>query len=350
VAERRHVFLYGVPRSGTTWLQNMLGSRPEIVTPQETGLLTSYLGPVNHAWQIDLPDDEATWAARRHKGLPALLTQDEFDSLLREVVDRVYGRAWELKPSAFVVLDKDPGYSFVRGFAERLIPDARFVQLIRDGRDVTASLARASQGFGRGWAPDRVDYAAWLWDTNVRAGRQYPDDAYHEVRYEDLRGNEGPAGLRAVFEFCGVGVSDAECGRILETFSLAGTHGSPPSSIAWGGEVRRRVGHEPREPSDFFGEGTMGGWTELFGPYKRWLFDRYAGELLVELGYERDRSWAACRPAEGALYHARFAVGRWRPLIVKELGKVRRNLRPRQYALPAQAILSSRGDAPREAA
>ena len=43
------VLLVGAPRSGTTWLQTMLGAHPDVVTPQETDLFSRYLAPLDDA-------------------------------------------------------------------------------------------------------------------------------------------------------------------------------------------------------------------------------------------------------------------------------------------------------------
>jgi hypothetical protein len=72
-----------------------------------------------------------------------------------------------------------------------------------------------------------------------------------------------------------------------------------------GGEVRARLGERLAFPEGFFREGRAGGWRESWGPAQRAVFDRVAGDLLLELGYEPDRSWA--RP-QGAAARARARV------------------------------------------
>jgi hypothetical protein len=39
------VFLIGCPRSGTTWLQRLLASHPQVRTVQETFLFPRYISP-----------------------------------------------------------------------------------------------------------------------------------------------------------------------------------------------------------------------------------------------------------------------------------------------------------------
>jgi sulfotransferase family protein len=335
----RVVFVTGAARSGTTWVQNMLGSHDAIATPQESDLFSRYIAPCFREWRKSIPDDPQAWADRRHNGLPSIITEEEFDEILGDMINLVYRRVAELKPSASIVLDKVPGYGYFGGLILRYLPDARILHLIRDGRDVTMSLQRASKGFGRRWAAKTVDYAAWSWQENIEAARELAgSDCYSEVRYEELRGADGAAALHESFRFLGVNLSEEEASGIIERFSLEGNAGRPPSSMVWGGEVIKRLGQDPEEPADFFGKGSAGGWRESFSWYDRWLFDRYAGEALVELGYEDDRSWAEIGPIRRGMGHVRFFAARWRGLVLSLFEKTRRNLKPRQRTRPSTAV------------
>lgn len=321
-----HIFLFGAPRSGTTWLQNLLGSRPEVVTPQESNLFNYYVAPWRREWLRGLGSSADEWQMHRHNGLSAILTAEEFDGLLGQVVQRVYAAALALKPSATVVVDKVPGYTLCGPLIRHYLPDARLIHLIRDGRDVAASMIRASKGFGNDWSPSRVDDAASLWRSNVEAGREMAGPGYLELRFEELRSVRGAEVLRNTFAFCGLDVSPEVCRDVLEQFSLEQGSAPPPSSISWGGEVLRRLGSPPDEPVDFFGAGKVGGWREQLDSYDRWLFDREAGQLLVDLGYERDHSRTRPRMVSRVAFHAWSVVARWLLLTRRGSAKTIRTL------------------------
>jgi hypothetical protein len=51
------------------------------------------------------------------------------------------------------------------------------------------------------------------------------------------------------------------------------------------------------EPLSFLRKGVRGDWRCYFSPEAARLFDSYAGDLLVELGYESEREWALCGKA-----------------------------------------------------
>jgi hypothetical protein len=290
------VFLVGTPRGGTTWLQQMLGAHPAIATPQELWLFSHYLAPLETAWREQFPDDVERWRQLRHVGLPAVLTEEAFEEVLRGVAQRVHAEVLSLKPGATVVLEKAPGYGLWADLILRLFPGAGFVHLVRDGRDSVASMVRAARGWGRFWAPASVEGAVMMWRGCVQAARAVADktDRYVEVRYEELCAEEGPRILGDLFRFCGVETDEAACAAIHSRFSL-GSH-ARESSIVWGGEVARRVRTVELEPEGFSGTGGIGAWRRDLGLRDRLLFESGGGRLLRELGYERDRSWIGSGP------------------------------------------------------
>jgi hypothetical protein len=289
----RLVFIVGSPRSGTTWLQTLLGAHPSVVTPQETDVFSSLVAPMQTGWdrQRELAVDTGA-AERRAKGLPTLLHDEEFHALVESVVARVVAAMAALDPAATVVVEKSPSHSRHTGLIADYLPDATFVHIIRDGRDVAASLRAAANGWGSHWAPTELKRAALLWRETVLGAREAATTGrYVEVRYEDLRAGE-PEPLRRAFAACGLTVDDDACRGLLEEYSLARmADGAVASTIALGGAASAGTS-ELREPSGFYGEGRVGGWTETWTAKDRLLFDAVAGDLLVALGNEPDHEWA----------------------------------------------------------
>ena len=287
------MLIVGAPRSGTTWLQSMLGSHPSIATPQETDLFELYLRPLVGAWdrQVDaLADDDE----RRRKGLPLILTREEFDRATGALVDATMAAVKRLKPGADVVLEKSPAHSHCVDVVRRYRPDARFVHLLRDGRDVASSLVAASADWGRLWAPDSVSLAARRWALNVEAARTAASEPerYLEVRYEDLRGPDGAEQLRLVFEFCGISLTPDEVAATIDDHSFERMQQSDQvaSSLLLGGEGAG-IEATKQEPTGFFRKGKVGGWRDEWNVADRRAFAAVGGALLVELGYEPDDSW-----------------------------------------------------------
>jgi len=202
-----------------------------------------------------------------------------------------------LKPTARVILEKNPGYSLCTELIEQCVPDAKFIHVVRDGRDVATSLVAASKGWGKFWAPREVEKAAAVWRRYADAARRLVTSGqYLEVRYEDIS-TDGPRVLAQCFDFCGVPCTYEDCVKIVAAYrfdSVAKTsigERVANESIMWGGEVARRFGAYPPEPPGFFRAGASGGWRADWGEHDRWTFNKVAGELLMQLGYEKNDAW-----------------------------------------------------------
>ena len=98
------------------------------------------------------------------------------------------------------------------------------------------------------------------------------------VRYEDLRRDTAPTLRRVVSELTGEELDPERASEIVAEFSFERQSG-------------RRSGEEDKK--SFLRKGVVGDWREQFSQEARRVFDRYAGEELVLLGYERDRGWVA---------------------------------------------------------
>ena len=273
------VFIIGAARSGTTWLQAMVAAHELVCsTIDELKLFDFFTVPLERGWKDLVSLQVATGGDPN--GLAAIWTEDEFYQFLREIVERVYTQVLANKPDATVLLDKAPGYSSHVEHIGRLIPKAKFIHIIRDGRDVAASLMAAAQGWGRPWAPKDVEKAASTWKSLVlaaRQARQY-EDRYLEIRYEELLTN-GVQVLSQIFEFMGIPINMQNVTVIYEKYQFenmkqagTGTHGFAL-------------------PKDFFRKGQAGDWRNSLSPGQRYAFDETAGGLLGTLGYSEASWW-----------------------------------------------------------
>jgi hypothetical protein len=192
-ATERPVFIVGSPRSGTTFMAACLGQLPGFVDLGEVKPLKFSLREL-----ADLPEEAAAQRLRR------TLEQVRRLGLVRRL------RAVEQTPET----------SFALAAAQRAYPQAKVVQMVRDGRDVVCSLL-AKRWFSdepgrvddvglpygahaRPWVePERVDEfehatearrAAWAWRRYTTAVRATAPAAL-EVRYEELAAD--PAAIAA---------------------------------------------------------------------------------------------------------------------------------------------------------
>jgi hypothetical protein len=306
----RLALLVGAPRSGTTWLQTLLGSRTEVATPQETDLFSRYVGPLVEAWDWQRRGSPDDWFVRRYKGLPGIIDGREFDELVDTVIQRVLEAVVKLAPGSSTVVEKSPSHSLCADLVARFAPEARVIHLVRDGRDVAMSMNAAAGGWGRGWAPPDVEAAARSWVRHVQGAREYRliGFRYREVRYESLLGADVDT-LRELFDFLEVEVGDEECALIYESCALdrmrARTTQDP---ILVGGEFAPYAAGRS-EPDGFFGAGSVGAWRTAWSVGDRLQFRAIAGSELQRLGYEPDGRWAAT-PVQAVVHSASAAARR----------------------------------------
>jgi hypothetical protein len=277
VEAKKQLFIVGSPRSGTTMLQILLASHPQVASTVEQTLFQHYVAPWLETWDSEVENIEKRgWKL----GLPILWQREELEEILHQFLARAYAKILAGKPGATHIVDKHPGYSRHVALIKRFIPGARFIHIVRDGRDVAASMiaVHAKMGF----APSNVSAAATKWKTFVLAAReaaQFTND-YIEVHYEDFL-RKGAEAYSQVLRFCELPVSDSWIAEVLEanSFEKMKERGASP---------------DPRTPlsTKRYHRGVAGGWERDFTPRDRFVFEKIAGDLLRELGYAEAGWWA----------------------------------------------------------
>jgi len=101
-------------------------------------------------------------------------------SLRRALRREPWFALWEIAAPRYA--DKTPHYVSHLSLLAARFPEARFVHVVRDGRDVALSLLEVP------WGPDTIKEAALHWRRRVLEGRAagLPGNRYREVRYEAL--------------------------------------------------------------------------------------------------------------------------------------------------------------------
>jgi hypothetical protein len=188
--------------------------------------------------------------------------------------------------------DKTPLYMQHLGLLDGLFPDARYVHLIRDGRDAALSFLSVPEGLmTEGWGhPRDARGFACQWVTEVRAARRLGarlgPDRYLELRYESLVA-EPEAVLRGVCAFAGLEFEDGMLDYVGRTDSARKAH-------------QQRLNEPPRQ--------GVRNWRTEMAPDDRRAFEDVAGGVLDALGYEVERKGRARAPVVS--YRARTAA--WR--------------------------------------
>src|SRR5258708_24570321 len=157
------VFLLGAPRSGTTFLYALLASQPNVLSMPETGFFERWaprrLQHVVLDGQLSMVACPTGRTARRDLGASLQEVAKKICSTERvkgRLFFRSYGRDYiRLLDSAAaaqrktVWIEKTPNHLFYLDKIEQLVPNAKFIHLIRKGEDVVASCVRASIGYAQ---------------------------------------------------------------------------------------------------------------------------------------------------------------------------------------------------------
>lgn len=295
----------GVGRSGTTLLRLMLDAHPGLAMTHETGFipaLHTLCSPLHRGFYSRLRTTVQGhgWAdSLREEFLRLLTSQPNWDDFhipqeqLREsliqlepfnVSDglRTFFRLYAARFGKPRWGDKTPNYCLHLGTIEQILPESRFIHIIRDGRDASLSVR------GLHFAPGRdIESLASHWVRTINEARLQSRRCSHylEVRYEDLVLNtttvlrkictfaelDYDAGMEQYYKSAPVRISELEPtrdrrGNILVTRETR--------------QQTNRLTTQPPQPD------RIARWKSDMTQDERATFKRIAGALLADLGYE----------------------------------------------------------------
>jgi hypothetical protein len=277
----------GVPRSGTTLLRMMLDSHSEVAIPPETGFLPALadLDPAKdsveaaceiiagfHTWPDFQLDREALRMvlAARSPCTPADAAREFY---------RLYARRFG-KPRWG---DKTPHYGATLDRIATLLPEARFIHIVRDGRDVMLSVR--DLWFRPG---DTIEACAEDWASRVAQTRALGArvNGYLEIAYETLvRFPEET--LTTICRFVDLAYEPRMSSyylrapaRLDEHQARSSADGTVIVSKAQRLANQRLVMEPPRAD-------RIGRWQTELSEAELRRFDAVAGEWLERLGYPR---------------------------------------------------------------
>jgi Sulfotransferase family len=290
--ESRVVWMFGSPRTGSTWLLRMLAEAraPGVATINETW--AGELFNRTFGWHQDGTVKIASSAAS-HENLPGWVFAPEREPLWRPLMrafllegfehQLVHGQARTDWPRPHLVV-KEPNTSEAADTLVKLLPRSRVLFLIRDGRDVVDSMLDlfTTAGWGPpeelGWdalpEEERHNFvlgtaANWVYRMDVveRACELVGPEAVLRVRYEDL-----------------IAATAAELVRIARWLGVE-------ASDEWAAEVAsrhafERIPEEERGSGKFHRAATAGLWRQNMTDAEQTTLHEVMGEKLQELGYD----------------------------------------------------------------
>lgn len=285
------VWLFSSPRSGSTWLLNLLRTNPRVVGIDEPGI-GAHLGLFAHAitgLQADDYDVDQMLFHQANVARPDYFFSKRYEAAwrpsLRELIlSRIDAQVRDhgSLPDPLVVL-KEPNGAQVADVLLSLMPTARLIFLVRDGRDVLDSwLDSLEPGgwatqYGRGAVVGEQDRLRFLvgraheWVCRIeavqRACRAVPAENHMIVRYEDLL-SDSVGGLSALLRWLGLESSDEEVRSAVDKLDFAAL----PENVRGRGQFARAA--------------TPGLWRQNLSEHEREVIEGVMGERLRDLGYE----------------------------------------------------------------
>lgn len=311
--ERRLAWILGSPRTGSTWLLRMLvhplelsraptglrsvrGSTPprgRAIVPINESHFPNHLTPlkeIQYRPEGGAPDPSAFLKNTERRDDPAYCFSEIYADIWRPharamILARFQAQAERavaehgLDADPLIVI-KEPNGSHGAVPLMELLPRARLVFLIRDGRDVVDSQlalrltgVRGSKSTGR-YERQRGKWMrrnAWLWVNRMNAVQvayeAHPPELRFRLRYEDLRA-EPYEHLRRLTDFLGLERDDAQLRSAVDAEAFEALPDSQK------GEGRGKRAARP------------GLWQERFSDAEKLELAIVMNDKLAELGYE----------------------------------------------------------------
>jgi len=279
----KELFFIGAhPKSGTTWMQAMLNAHPEISCSGEGHLVNRFAPLLEVALNThnQLVARKNGSIFKEFQPFP-LFGKQEFGYLLGSAIALMLLRSTDYQ-HVRVVGEKTPDN--VMHFAQlaTLFPGAKFVHVLRDGRDCMVSgwfhNLRVNPGETQRRYPGLRDFVAVIansWKAFVERGMSFHaahQDRCFTVRYEDMVANPRDT-MRAVFRFLSVDTSLDIVSRCVDAGRFENMSGG------------RQAGSEDR--SSFLRQGRPENWRQHLTPEDNQAFLAIAGDVMARVGYKQ---------------------------------------------------------------
>lgn len=277
-------FVCGCPKSGTTWVQLLLDRHPAVTCAGESHLvvlLKKFSALIDdHNFHQRRRNTEIFGDLVGYTPFPEIDHDDErwlYESLIARMLEKA-----ARKPGVRAIGDKTPDIAEHLAWLPLAMPEAKFIHVIRDARDVAVSSWHHLHRTGPEAELHKLsafrDYAllsVQLWQAVIERARAGAAAAglgarYLEIRYEDLHADPDGA-LARLLGFLGVASDALERRACIEQASFGTVSGG------------RAAGQEDR--TAFLRKGVPGDWRNWFDPALNAAVLAQVGPLLTALGY-----------------------------------------------------------------
>ncbi len=287
LSDKTLFFLIGFPRSGTTWLQRALDGHDQIRCLGEAHFVDILFRNFQTSFQgfnRSIRQQGGTVAhLKEFGGHVSALSYDTQDlHLLLYYSMYIMFDKWVDSPNIRIIGEKTPDNIRALNLLASIFPHARFVHIVRDGRDCAVSgwfFNKSGLDKGKTVAQSFDSYILRFvkqWKSEVEFARQAAKrvkDRYLQLSFEDLIGD--PAGqLTGVCRFLGASTNERSVERCIDGARFEALTGGRSTGI--------------EDEASFYRKGIAGDWKNHISPDLAEQVWRIAGDTLTALGYGRD--------------------------------------------------------------
>ena len=225
------VFIIGCPRSGTSALAWGLAQHPQLWTSAESDFMHELFrgNTLFNAFKKAKARPDEGWLEKNR------VTYREFTSYFGQGIDALF----RSRSKGLTWIDQTPGHTLIAPVLKDMFPNAKFVHIVRDGRQVVQSMLSSGfdeLGFDMNWTTD-FENACETWVTYVSKGLKFAADNEVDVfqlTNHELRNNSVKV-ISDIQAFLGIESDDASA-KFLEQRRLNSSYDDGFKTILTSGD------------------------------------------------------------------------------------------------------------------
>ena len=215
-------FIIGTGRCGTTMLAQMLNSHSKVCVPHELQILFEYSNNGFRLYEVFKDNKNEHFGPRDFVDLIEARCPHKFHEYfdyrsffekqqypihsLKKLANSLYSEIAESKHKN-IFIEQTPWYGQRIDILNELFPDAKYIHMLRDARDVAISFARTS------WWHDDIGQNLERWYTETRqivesSAKILNPNQILQIRYEDFV-DQPERGLKRICDFLQVNFEEA---------------------------------------------------------------------------------------------------------------------------------------------
>ena len=277
--EKKMVWIFSPPRSGTTWLGSQLLRHPENIIWFEPWI-GFHIGIVDNDKNVQQEEPQFeriydTQASSSSYFFSPHHKKNWQPALKKFILARAYSESQSLEKNLII---KEPVGSHSADIIMECFPKSKLIFLQRDGRDVVDSrLDMHGKGTWASLKPinpkqrqKTIKWYSYQWvkinERIYRAFNNHNPDLRLAIKYENLK-KDTLSELRKIYDFLEIKISDEELVELISTHDF------------------KKIPEKEKGKGKFYRSASPGGWQDNFNQDEQKLMNSIMKQTLKELDY-----------------------------------------------------------------